>query len=227
MNAISALSGGLVVSCQAPTESPLAGPEWAARVAQAVLMGGAAGLRVNGAADVAAVRRCTTRPIVGLHKVAGARRKVITPSLDLARGLADAGADIIAIDASVEALGDSTQLLSDVRALGLPVMADVSTLDEGLRAWDVGSEIVATTLSGYTPESAAQDDGPDIELVARLADRGIRVVAEGRYRTPGQIRAAFNAGAFAVVVGGAITDPIGITERFAAVTPVAQARVGR
>jgi N-acylglucosamine-6-phosphate 2-epimerase len=44
----------------------------------------------------------------------------------------------------------------------------------------------------------------------------VPVVAEGRITTPGEARAALDAGAWAVVVGGAITRPQLITARFAA-----------
>jgi len=85
-------------------------------------------------------------------------------------------------------------------------------------AWDAGAQVVATTLSGYTPYSR-QDPSPDLELIRRLADAGVRVIAEGRFTTPGEVAEAFSAGALAVVVGSAITDPVSITRRFAAATP--------
>ncbi len=91
-------------------------------------------------------------------------------------------------------------------------MADVSTFDEGMAAWDAGATFVGTTLSGYTPYSP-QHSGPDLDLVARLAARGVRVLAEGRFQAPTDVAAAFEVGAHAVVVGGAITDPIAITRR--------------
>jgi N-acylglucosamine-6-phosphate 2-epimerase len=105
-----------------------------------------------------------------------------------------------------------------IDAIGVPVMADVSTLDEGLRAAEGGATFVGTTLSGYTPYTQRLDQGPDVELVGALAASGIRVVAEGRYASPADVRRAFDAGAFAVVVGGAITDPVAITRRFVAAT---------
>jgi len=216
VSVLEAIAGGLVVSCQAPRHSPLRDPAIIAQIARAAELGGAAGLRVNGPADIAAVAAVTSGPIIGLHKVAGPRRDIITPDRGLARALLDAGADIVAVEATREALGDDLALLGRIRALGAPVMADVSTLGEGVRAWDAGAELVGTTLSGYTEETVGADESPDIALVAELAARGIRVVAEGRYRTPADVAAAFDAGAYAVVVGGAITDPLSTTERFAA-----------
>lgn len=207
------LAGGLIVSCQAPPESPLRDPEMTARIALAAVLGGAVGLRINGPDDVAAVRAVTTVPIIALHKVPGRRRNLITPSPALADSLVRAGADVVAVDATAEAAAEGAEPLGAFIRPDRVTMADVSTLDEGLRAWDLGVGLVATTLSGYTPDSPAID-APDLALVASLARHGVRAVAEGRFRTPEQVIAAFDAGAHAVVVGGAITDPLSTTRRF-------------
>lgn len=220
MSPLEIIASGLIVSCQAPTRSPMREPSIMARVAQAAQLGGAAGLRVNGSEDVAAVADATSIPIIGLHKVPGPRRDIITPDDRLARALLDAGAHIVAVEATREALGDDLSLLDRIRALGAPVMADVATIDEGLRAWDAGVDIVGTTLSGYTTDTTPAAEEPDLALVEALAARGVLVIAEGRYRSPAQVRAAFDAGAHAVVVGGAITDPLTTTERFAAAAGV-------
>ncbi len=222
-----AMRGGLVVSCQAPTGSPLRDPAITAVIARAVLLGGAVGLRVNGPDDVAAVRAVTDVPVIGLHKVEGGPRPFITPTPDLACGLVAAGADIVAADASTQVHGMRLEGFGAVvAAVDVPVMADVSTLEEGLRAAELGAAYIGTTLSGYTPESTPAPDGPDLELVAALAAQGLTVVAEGRIRTPEAVAAAFAAGATAVVVGGAITDPLLTARRFAAATPQAQAATG-
>lgn len=216
--------GGLIVSCQAPPASPLRTPHLIAALANAALLGGAVGVRVNGPADVAAVRALTASPIIGLHKIAGPRRNLITPTLELARGLIAAGADFVAIDATTEALGDDYSLIADVvRELGCPIMADISTVDEALRAVDNGAQVVGTTLSGYTPYTLSDDEAPDVLLVEALSRRGLTVLAEGRYRSPAHVAAAFDAGAWSVVVGGAITDPYTTTQRFAATAPRARA----
>ncbi|MCK2218707.1 putative N-acetylmannosamine-6-phosphate 2-epimerase [Actinomadura sp. ATCC 31491] len=213
------LRGGLVVSCQAPAGHPLRDPEVIARLAECAVLGGAAGLRVNSAADITAVRRRTGAPVIGLHKVRHGHRDVITPTAELATELAAAGADMIAVDLTPESPGPGPALIEHVHGLGLPVMADVSTLEEGLAAWDAGADVVGTTLSGYTARQLPTPPDPDLGLVEALAARGVRVAAEGRYRTEEQVRRAFGAGAWAVVVGGAITDPIAVTRRLAAATP--------
>lgn len=219
---VAALEGKLIVSCQAPAGHPLRDSTTIALLAQCALDGGAGGLRINGTDDLAAVRPLTTLPIIGLSKVRGIRRDVITPRPRLAAALAGAGADIVAIDTTHETVNDiGAAVRETAEASGRPVMADVSTLDEGLRAWEASSVVVGTTLSGYTPYTRSARNEPDLELVEKLAAHGVRVVAEGRYRTPEQVKEAFDRGAYAVVVGGAITDPVAITRRFTAATPAA------
>jgi N-acylglucosamine-6-phosphate 2-epimerase len=143
---------------------------------------------------------------------------LITPDLGAARALALAGADMIALEVTAERPGGvarGVKLIAEVhRELNLPVMADVSTLEEGLLAWRGGAELVATTLSGYTPYTDDRD-GPDVELAAAMAQAGIRTVLEGRITSPLQVAAAFDEDVWAVVVGRAITDPLAIAARFA------------
>lgn len=212
------LDGGLIVSCQAPEGSPMRDTETMGRVAQAALMGGARGIRVNGAADVATVRALYSGPVIGLHKVHNGSRYAITPAFEHAEALVVAGADIVALEATAESQWDTAALIARVRSeLGVVVMADVSSLAEGLAARDAGAEIVGTTLSGYTADTAGAagpDGGPDLDLVAALAEAGVRTIAEGRYTDPADVVRAFDAGAFAVVVGSAITDPLASTRRF-------------
>lgn len=213
------ITGRLIASVQASAGTPVRDTEVIAALAASALLGGASGLRLNGPEDIRRMRAETTAPIIGLHKVWNGVRNIITPDVALAVGLAEAGADVIAVDATTEQLGGSFALLGEIaEATGRPVMADVSTFDEGVRAWEAGASVVGTTLSGYTPHSSPSE-GPDLELVAELVAAGIPTIAEGRYQTPDQVRTAFDVGALAVVVGGAITDPIAITRRFVAVTP--------
>lgn len=213
---IAALKGSLIVSCQAPDHSPLRDAGTMKRIAQAVLQVGAAGIRANSPDDVRAIRAITDRPIIGLHKVPGENRAIITPTLALAAALVEAGADIVALDVTREAHSDPTGIIRQVHSeLGCPVMADASTLEEGLAAWEAGADMVGTTLSGYTSYNrATQLAPPDLQLVEQLASRGVCTIAEGRFVDPVDVRRALELGAHAVVVGGAITDPLAITRRF-------------
>jgi N-acylglucosamine-6-phosphate 2-epimerase len=225
------LRGGLVVSVQAPDGSPLAAPSHLAAMALAAASGGAAGIR---AVEVAAVKEAVALPVIGLRKRRVEGSDVyITPSLEDARAVVAAGADIVAVDATVRPRPDGGSLAALVSELPVPVLADVDSLEAGVAAREAGAAAVATTLAGYTgggapraiapdaaladPSSAPASAGPDLGLVRALAaELDCPVFAEGRIATPEQARAAFDAGAFAVVVGTAITDPVALTRGFAA-----------
>ncbi len=213
------LDGKLIVSCQALEGEPLFGSEIMARLGLAAIQGGAAGIRANTPADIAAIRRVLPEvPIIGLYKIDLPGYEVrITPTLRHAQELAEAGCDIIALDATrrPHPEGSAADLIRQVKqATALPVLADISTWEEGLAAQQAGADMVGTTLSGYTAYSPAQEE-PDLVLVAVLAKKlTVPVIAEGRITTPAQAGKALQVGAFAVVVGGAITRPHWITQQF-------------
>jgi N-acylglucosamine-6-phosphate 2-epimerase len=217
---LEALRGGLVVSVQAPEGSPLAAASHLAAMARAAEAGGAGGIRAQ---EVAAVKDVVGLPVIGLRKRRVKGSEVyITPAPEDARAVAAAGADVVAVDATLRPRpgGIATErFLRELTAeLDVPVLADVDTLEAGLAAREAGAAAVATTLAGYT--GGAAPVGPDLALVAALAaELDCPVFAEGRIATPDQARAAFQAGAFAVVVGTAITDPVNLTSRFAAAAP--------
>lgn len=232
-NPFAAVAGGLVVSVQAAPGTPLAAPEHLAALAAAAELGGAVGIRAEGGDQIAAIRRAVALPVIGLHKRRVAGSEVyITPDAADARAVAAAGADAVAVDATARRRPggvDAPRFVAElVRALDVPVVADVDTCPAGVAARAAGAAAVATTLAGYTAATSLRPraDGeavaspPDVDLVARLAaELDCPVLAEGRYATPGQVAAAFEAGAHAVVIGTAITDAIALTRAFAAATP--------
>lgn len=212
-------AGGLVVSCQARADNPLHGPVFMGAMALAAAQGGAIAVRVNGPDDVRAAKPAGL-PIIGIHKLFNPEAPVyITPSFAAAEALAEAGADVIALDCTPRARkgDDPAVLLRRIRdELGCETFADISTLEEGLRAADWGATYVSTTLSGYTAYTEPRPVGPDLALVEALAAQiDTPIVAEGRYNTPELARAALDAGAHAVVVGTMITNPREITRSFA------------
>ena len=223
-DALRALRGGLVVSCQAPPGSPLAETPHMVALARAAAAGGACGLRAEGVADIAAIKSAVELPLIGLRKRRVPDSEVyITPELEDARAVAGAGADIVAVDATLRPRPgplDSESLLGELtRELEAPVLADIDGVDAARAARAAGAAAVATTLSGYTG-SGDVPEGPDLELVARLAaELDCPVLAEGRYASADLVREAFEAGAWAVVVGTAITDPLALTRRFTAACP--------
>jgi N-acylglucosamine-6-phosphate 2-epimerase len=211
----------LIVSVQADAGDPLDYPHILAAMARSVVQGGAGAVRAGGPASIRAIRQSVTVPIIGLYKVDYPDSPVyITPTIKEARQVVAAGCDLLAVDATQQPRPGGESLDSYFRALkaefSLPVVADVSTLDEGLRAADLGADMVATTLAGYTPYSR-QPDGPDFQLAADLVARlNVPVIVEGRIRTPAEARHALELGAFAVVVGSMITRPGAITAYFLA-----------
>jgi N-acylglucosamine-6-phosphate 2-epimerase len=214
------LKNSLIVSCQALPGEPLFGAQFMSKVALAAQIGGAAGIRANSPEDIRAIRDIVDLPIFGLYKETIPQYEVyITPTFQHALLVAEAGADVICIDATQRphpGVSSIQELVGSIQTeTGCPVLADVSTLEEALRAEDAGSEMVSSTLSGYTPYSR-QLDGPDLQLVQEMAARlHIPVFAEGRYHYPYQAAEAIRMGAYAVIVGGAITRPVEITQRFA------------
>jgi N-acylglucosamine-6-phosphate 2-epimerase len=215
--------GSVIVSCQADPGSPLHNPAMTAVMARAAEQGGAAGFRVEGAADIGAVRAVSKLPVIGIKK--GERdvgRVFITPAFADAEAAVRAGADIVALDATDRPRPGAVplaQLVERIHAeLGVPVLGDVDTVDSGRFAVFAGVDALATTLSGYT--GGPVHDGPDFDLIGELVSlQSCPVFAEGRVSRAEHVQAAFAAGAHAVVVGRAITDPVRITKRFVAAAP--------
>lgn len=220
---IAQLRNRLIVSCQAPIDSPLRDPYVIARLSMAAERQGAGAVRIDSPEHIAATRALVQVPIVGLHKqVHDGSPVYITPTCRAAESVIAAGADIVAIDATGrnrpggERLGD---VIAAVRARGRLVMADVATEAEGIAAADLGADLIATTLSGYT-EDTVRLPGPDLGLVARLArSTRLPVIAEGRIRSANDVREAFRAGAYAVVVGGAATGVDALIRSFVEAAP--------
>ena len=215
MNRFSSLipASSLVISCQAYEPNPLRDSTVMALMARAAEMGGAAGIRANGVDDVAAIAAAVSVPIIGIDKVGG-EGVFITPDAETALRLASAGARIVAIDGTLRARPNGRTFADEVARIraesDVAIMADVDTLESGLAAASAGADAVATPLSGYTGARVPVE--PDIDLIAALVARvDIPVVAEGRIRTRADVAAAVDAGAHAVVVGTAVTNPLAQT----------------
>jgi len=211
-------SGGLVVSCQALPGEPLHGSEYMAVMAKSAELGGASGIRANGFEDIAAIKRSVNLPIIGLYKRDYSNSDIyITPTLEDALNVSESGADIVAIDGTSRKRPDGKTLeetIQKLKAQGIVVMAEVSTLEEGIQAEKFGADLISTTLSGYTPYSP-KNEGADLDLIKNLVSNiSTPVVAEGRIRNPEEALEALRMGAEFVVVGGAITRPHVITQLF-------------
>ena len=219
---ITQLRGGLIVSCQALPGEPLHSKSGGVMplLAQAAVRGGAVAIRANGARDVREIKAAVTVPVIGLIKQAyPPYDPYITPTQHEVNKLIEAGADIVALDCTASLRPDGltgpefmARLVADHPAQLF--MADIATFEEGMAAAAAGAYLVSTTLSGYTGDGPTPE-APDTDLVAQLAQHcPVPVVAEGRIHYPRQACAMLQAGAWCVVVGGAITRPQEITARF-------------
>jgi N-acetylmannosamine-6-phosphate 2-epimerase/N-acetylmannosamine kinase len=207
--------GALVVSCQPVPGGPFDDPASVVRFALAAQNAGARALRIEGVANVAAVAAACSLPIVGLVKRDLPDTPVrITPWIKDVNALSEAGATIIAFDATDRIRPVPVKaLVQAAHAQGRIAMADVATLDEAKSASALGADIIGTTMAGYT-DAEPPPRAPDISLVVEASKLGKSVFAEGRYNEPRLAAAAIRAGATAVVVGSAITRPEHITQWF-------------
>ena len=218
-----ALRGRLIVSSQGSEGDPLDNLDTLTRIATSVLRGGAGGLRAEGVPRIAAFRAITQLPIIGLLKTYDINGDVyITPDFRSAKAISDAGADIVALDCTARRLTAAEpwpELIRRIHTeLNRTVLADIATLEDALAAGRAGANAVATTLYGYTAETAniRTVSWPLIQsIVAHLT---IPVLVEGHITDPRDASRALELGATAVVVGSAITRPETIAARFAEAT---------
>lgn len=212
------LKRGLVVSCQVPDGTPIDTPEFIAAQAKTVLQAGAVGIRAQGIANVDAVAKAVSVPIIGLVKRYSDSTLIhITPEIDDVLNLEQAGATIVALDATgrLRANGVSFPAFMEElrRKTDIAILADVDTVEAALLAESLGCDAVATTLSGYT--EAPTPKLPNIQLIAEITNAvKLPVIAEGGFSTPEHVVQAINAGAWSVCIGTAITNPYLLAKSF-------------
>lgn len=216
------IKGQLIVSCQALPSEPLYVEEKSIMylMARAAKQAGSPCIRTSSIRDVLAIKEETDLPVIGIIKIVyDGYDSYITPTMKEVDELYAVDADIIALDCTMRRRGDGSTINEFIAQIkekypDVVLMADISTYEEGVNAWKCGVDFVGTTLSGYTDYSP-KVDGPDVELVKKLSETiDIPVIAEGKVHYPDEAVQMLEAGAYAVVVGGAITRPLEIATRF-------------
>lgn len=219
---LESIKGSVIVSCQALPGEPLYCEEMSLMpfMAKAAQQAGAKCIRTSSVRDVIGIKEATGLPVIGLIKrnYPGFESYITTTMTEIDE-LVAAGSDIIALDCTFSKRGDGktvNEFIAEIREKypDIVLMADISTFEEGVNAFKCGVNLVGTTMSGYTAQSE-KTEGPNYALVEQLVkELPIPVIAEGRVHYPDQAKKMLELGAHAVVVGGAITRPLEIAQRF-------------
>ncbi len=207
MNLLDLLRGKLIVSIQPAVGTPMRTPSIVAAMAQASVLAGAGGVRVESVADIAAVRAAIGAPIIGIIKrQEPGYAPYITPTRADVEAILAAGADIVAFDATLRARPEPLPaLIEAIHRAGALAMADCADIADAQNARNLGCEIVATTLCGYTAATSGAAL-PALALCAQIAALGVFAICEGGIASPAALASAQEAGADAMVVGTALTN---------------------
>lgn len=220
------LLGKVIVSCQAYEDTPLYGPNYMKAMAESVLLGGASGIRACWPQDIKAIREICDKPIIGIYKEFTDSNPLdtvfITPTLQRAIEIIEAGADVLGIDCTIRPTREKKELIALLNEIkskypNVAIMADIATVEEGIFIAKSGLvDIVSTTLNGYTRDSVDQKtEKPNVEIIKELKKEiDIPINGEGRIWTVEDMKLVLDAGADMVTIGTAITRPHLITERF-------------
>lgn len=225
MDILKKIKNNIIVSLQAMPDEPLYNEVCINALADSIInLGGASALRLAGSRDIKNIKEKFPQVIViGITKPdkipANYKELVyITPTMADCKKVLDSGADIVAFDGTKRTRPNNENLkdlIDFIKSNNKLAMADIATFDEAKNAYELGADIVSTTLSGYTLETQNNPSTPDFELVKKIKkELDVFTILEGKIWEVNEAKKAFEAGADAVVIGSAITRPQLITKRF-------------
>lgn len=221
------IKGGLIVSCQALEDEPLHSPFIMSRMAKAALESGATAIRANSIADIQCIKDANETPVIGIiKKVYGTNPVFITPTLKEVRALCSIGCEVVAMDGTLRERPQGEKLAEIVATIRAEypevlLMADCATIADAKYCQELDFDLIATTLHGYTEETKGQDIADnDFSLVDELLKEITKpLIVEGNIDTPEKLGIVMKKGAYATVVGSAITRPQVITKKFVSALP--------
>lgn len=215
------IKGGLIVSCQMEKHAPCYSEDSVELMAKAAVWAGACALRINGVDNVKKIKSLFDIPVIGLVKVFRTDTEVfMTPTMNEVEQLIEAKADVIAIDGTDRLIDNhpAMNIIVEIKKKypNVLILADVRDEVDAVQSLELGADMVAPTFYRFKKD-AKSTDLPDWEMFAKMCrackDKGI-VLMEGKIWTPDDAIRALHYGAYAVVVGSAITRPHLIARRF-------------
>lgn len=152
-------------------------------------------------------------PVIGLIKKKTDHKEqeaYITADIESVKKVSE-WADYVAIDYRI-VNHDIEQISEYCKTNKIKIIADIRDIEDYFNITSLGVyfDFVATTFSIF-----GRRFDPDLKLLDKLKEAGCKkIIGEGNYSRYKDVRDAYRAGAYAMCIGGAISDPYKLARRF-------------